>query len=93
MKYYEEPKKPEQKIVDGTIIQVGMPIVDNNGNLIGKVKEIQEKGFIVDRSSFHFEDLFVPYWVCLHDGPGQIKAEISEKEVNTNVWRTPDRQV
>lgn len=85
-----EPQKPERRVIDGTTIEVGMPLVDKNGNFIGKIKEIQEKGFLVERSSLHFEDLFVPYWICLEDGPGQIKAEISENEVNTKIWRTSD---
>ncbi len=84
-------QKPERKNVDGTTVEVGMPLVDKNGNFIGKVKEIQEKGFLVDRSSLHFEDLFVPYWVCLQDGPGEIKLEIAQNEVNQNVWRAQDR--
>jgi hypothetical protein len=65
------------------------PILLRQGNYIGTVKEIQEKGFLVDRSEQHFEDLFVPYWVCLNDGAGQIRMEIGQGEVNDNVWRTP----
>ena len=87
----KKDQKPQRKVVDGTTIQVGLPLVDKDGNYIGVVKEIQEKGFLVDRSHMQFEDLFVPYWVCMDDGPEQIVLEIGQNEVNTNVWRTPNQ--
>lgn len=82
-------QQPEKKDVDGTTIQVGAAVVDKHGNYVGVIKEIQEKGFVVDRASMQFEDLLVPFWVCLHDGPEQIMLEIGQNEVNTNVWRKP----
>ncbi len=88
----EESEKPMQKHVDGATIRVGTPLVDKEGNYIGTVKEIQEEGFLVDRSSLHYRDLFVPYWVCLNDGPGQIRLEISQHEVNQSMWRSSDRR-
>lgn len=82
--------KPERKNVDGTTIQVGMTLVDKEGNFIGTVKEIQEQGFLVDRSIMHYHDLFVPYWVCMDKGPEQITLEISQNEVNQQQWRLPE---
>ncbi len=84
-----KPNQPERKVIDGTTIQVGLPLVDRYGNFIGKVKEIQEQGFVVDRSPQHFEDLFVPYWVCMNDRAEQIWVDIAEYEVNKKEWRTP----
>lgn len=85
----DNEKKPETKNIDGTTIQVGMALVDKHSNFIGIIKEIQEKGFLVDRSEMQFEDLLVPFWVCMEDGPEQVKLEIGKNEVNTTVWRTP----
>ncbi len=85
-----EGKKLEQKEVDGTLIQVGLLLVDKNGNYIGKVKAFQDHGFLVDRSMLHFQDLFVPYWININNNPGQIQLEIDQLEINQTLWRMPE---
>lgn len=83
-------KDRKQKVVNGTTIQLGMPLVDNQGNYIGKVKEIHHKGFVVDRAATNCTDIFVPYRICVHAGADQLMLDITQKEADAEEWPEND---
>jgi hypothetical protein len=70
----------------GFQIQPGVPLVDKNGNYVGKVKTVQKESILVDRSNQHCADLRVPFYAILKAGAGQIKLDIAESEVDRQGW-------
>jgi hypothetical protein len=78
-------------------IQVGMEVLSSDGQHIGKVKEVREADFLVDRPLAR--DVFVPYEFVMgtpHEvermrgapmGPTEVVISVSAAHVDTQGWQ------
>ncbi len=77
---------PKNETDTGIQVQPGVPLVDKDGNYIGKVKAVNQEKIVVDRSAQHCADLRVPFEAVEKAGPGQIRLRFSEKEIDQQGW-------
>ncbi len=84
---YIDPHDTRPKTYTGIRIQPGVPLVDKNGNYVGKVKTVQKEAILIDRSNQHCPDLCVPFSAVLKAGPAQIRLNIAESEVDRQGWK------
>jgi hypothetical protein len=70
----------------GIQMKPGVPLVDKNGNYVGKVKEVQKEMILVDRSIQHCPDLRVPFEKVSKAGPEQIELDIAECDIDRQGW-------
>jgi hypothetical protein len=80
-------------------IQVGMEVVSLNGQPLGRVKEVGENEFLIDRPMAR--DIYVPFRFVLADeaeserfrgGPSQpqrVVLTLTEGQVDSQHWRHP----
>jgi hypothetical protein len=78
-------------------VQPGMDVVSIDGERIGKVKEVREAEFLVDRPLAH--DLWVPFTSVLEAGehggtfrrgprqPNEVMLGVSSAHVDNQGWR------
>ena len=80
-------------------VEVGMEVVSLNGQPIGRVKEVGQDEFLIDRPMAR--DIYVPYRFVLADeapgerfrgGPSQperVVLTLTEGQVDSEQWRHP----
>jgi hypothetical protein len=79
---FKNDQPPAAKDVQATI---GLALVDQRGDYIGKVKDIRDGSYIVDRSLSHQPDLCVPFSACAV-AAHQLELTISKFEIDQHSW-------
>lgn len=81
------------KDVNGTRLDVGMPVVDKWGNFVGKVAEIYNSEILVDRSmNFHNpQHVYIPLSEGNMDKADQFRLNVTEEEVDLQGWRKSNK--
>jgi hypothetical protein len=71
----------------GHQLREGMEVVGKNGKVVGKVKEIRNKDFLVDRDMAR--DIYVPFDAVRSVGQ-QAMLNVSDDDVDKQDWEKPD---
>jgi hypothetical protein len=68
-------------------LRQGMEVIGKNGKIVGRVKEVRDNDFLVDRDMAR--DVYVPFDAVDSIG-AQAMLEVTADEVDNQDWETPD---
>ena len=68
-------------------MQVGMVVTGSDGKSVGKVKEVRDSDFLLDRKLAR--DLYVPFDAVSHVDAGQVMLSLQAEDVLYQRWTSP----